>query len=208
MDNNQNPIVYNAPQPASSPKREWFKPKYLIYVLVFVIIIELIWGLKTLITPVPTKKVSTAPVVSANVSLTLLSSKKDYKVGDNLIVDIDLSTNLHKTIGTDIVLKYDPKYLEATSGAFIRGGIYPDYPAVEVDNAKGVINASGIINPNEGGFAGSGIFGEVVFKAKTAGTTDLKLDFIKGTTNDSNVFELGASDDILKEVNNLEINIQ
>ena len=208
MDNNQNPTVYNAPQPADSPRRIWFRPKDLIYALIFIIAIELVWGLKSLLTPVLSKKVSSPPLISEGASLSLISSSKDYKIGDKFLVNVNLSTASHKTVGTDIVLQYDPKLLEATPGAFTKGTIYPDYPAVNIDNIKGIISASGVISPNGDGFKGSGVFGKIAFRAKITGQTILKLDFIKDATNDSNVFEPGVSNDILKEVNNLEINIQ
>lgn len=206
MDN-QSPKVYYTPEALTPPKESRLKGKYMLYVLVGIILVEIMWGLKTVFTPLPTTKV-TLPPNPVGVNLALLSLKKDYKVGDSFPVDISLFTGGHKTVGTDVVVKYDPKFLEATAGAFIKGTTYPDYPAVNVDNISGIITASGIDAPSGKGFAGTGLFGKVWFSAKSKGLTTIRLSFVKDAYTDSNVVELGTSKNILEKVNDLSINIQ
>lgn len=205
MDNN--PQVMYTPPPANPPKESFFKAKYLLYVLVAVVVIEILWAAKTLLSPIPVKKAAEVPVIT-DATLSLISSKKDFKQGEILLVNINLQTGGHKTIGTDIVLKYNPKVLETSQTAFIRGTVYPDYPLIKVDNEKGLINISGVVTSKDGSFEGTGLFGQVAFKAKSVGLATVQLEFIKDASNDSNVIETGTPKDILGKVNNLEVNVR
>ena len=206
MENND-PKVYYTPQELNTPKREWFKPKYLFYVLAAVVLLELVWGAKTLLAPVPSKK-TPQPAATKQASLILSSGQKDLKVGDSLLVNVNLSTGGHRTVGADLVLKYDSNVLSASPSAFTRGTVYPDCPAVSIDDTKGIILVSGVAEASGNGFDGIGIFGMVAFKAKAPGRAIIWPDFTKGETTDSNIFETGTAEDILEDVNNLEVNVR
>lgn len=199
MDNQYQQNI-NTPQ-------SWFKPKYLLYAFIAIVIVEVLWAAKTLLTPIPQRQVNPPPSI-ADASLTLFTSDKIYKIGDNFSVDINLSTGGHKTVGTDIVLKYNPKVLEASQTAFIKGTIYPEYPQARIDSTKGTIEVSGVVSTKDASFIGSGLFGKVFFKAKTSGLALIQLDFTKDLSTDSNIVEMNTSKDILGGVNNLEVEIK
>lgn len=199
MDNQYQQNI-NTPQ-------SWFKPKYLLYAFIVVVIIEIIWAAKTLLTPIPQKKVTPPPAIT-DATLSLASASKTYKIGDSVPVNINLSTGGHKTVGTDIVIKYDPKVLEATQTAFIKGAIYPDYPPARINNTKGTVEVSGVVSTKGTGFTGSGFFGKVMFKAKSAGLVLIQIDYTKDLSTDSNVVEVSTSKDVLGGVNNLEVEIK
>lgn len=213
MDNrsfmDDKPQVLYTPQTANPYHRRQFKPGYLFYVLAAVVIIEVLWGVTTLLTPVRVKKVNNAaPISAAGATLTLASSQKEVKAGDVLLVNINLKTGGYKTIGMDAVLKYDPRFLEVSSPAFTGGKIFSEYPKVEVDGTAGMVKVSGTLTAVEGGFEGTGLFGTVSFKTKVAGQTVIQPDFIKDSYVDSNIIELGTTKDILEKVDNLEVNIK
>lgn len=203
MENNQNPTVYNAPQPASPPKRIWFKPKYILFFLLGIVIVEIIIGAKTLLTPLPAKKVPVSQLVQpvGGAKFLAVAPKTSYKVGENIEVAVRLVTTGHPVIGTDMVLSYDPKLLEASKSAFIKGRIYDDYPYVDINTENGVIKVSGIASTPQRAFNGIGIFGKVNLKAKVSGKANIKLD-------NSNVIDAITNQNILEQVSNLEINIQ
>lgn len=208
MDN-QNPTVYNAPQQPVSHEKKWFQPKYIFFFLIGVIIVEVIIGAKTLLTPpVQNKNNNTLITAPKEAVLVLIPNKKVYKVGENVFVNIHFSSGDHKVVGTDAVLSYDPKVLEASKSAFTKGNVYKDYPLVKVDSKEGTIRVSGITQVNSPGFEGVGSFGTVAFKAKSAGSTELKLDFKEGVTSESNVTEAKTAKDVLGKVYNLKINIE
>ncbi len=209
MDN-QNPNVFYTPEALRPQTKSWFKPKFIFIALLAVVAIEIVLAVKTLLTPIPHQKVS-GPAALTDASLSLQVSKavaSGVKVGDNFTVGVILSTGGHRTVGTDVVLRYDPAYLEASTSVFTKGIIYSDYPSVSVDNKAGVIRASGIVTSGNVNFGGEGPFGKLLFKAAKVGKTTISSDFTKGLTTDSNVTEVGTLQDVLGKVNNLEINIQ
>ena len=110
--------------------------------------------------------------------------------------------------GADVIIKYDPKILEATQGAIIRGAIFDEYPFVSLDSKTGLISISGISSIGEGFKGAEGDFATITFKAKSKGATSLSVDFQKGSTADSNLVEKDASRDILETIGNLELNVQ
>ncbi len=182
---------------------EWILNVKVIYlILVLVIAVELFFGARTLLQPTPpTPKIQ--PISEGTV---VLSSKKlGYSVGDEVPVDIYVSTGGYTTVGTDLAINYDPAILEATEQSFAKGKIYQDYLGISIDNKKGVILVSGIVNINSGGFNGTGKFGTLNLRAKAKGNTKVSLDFKKGSTIDTNIIEDGTSVDILGKTFDLDL---
>lgn len=211
------PIIFETgnifnPNTPSAPSfiKKWL-PK-IIYLLFGLVIIGLLyWSYKTLTAPIP-KIATVAPLTGGKIEL--IPTQETYKVGDEVMVTIRLNTGGWTTDGSDVFIKYDPNKLEAqASGAqisFKKGIIYQEYPVISIDQAAGIIQASGIAvaTSNQKGFNGIDTFGILVFKAKAAGTTKLQVDFQKDNTEDSNIIETSSSQDILEEVTNAEIKIQ
>lgn len=206
MDN-QNPTVYTTEEKVK-PNKKWWQTWRIIYpILGVVLLVEIVLGLKTLLAPLPkSTKQSLQPITGASISL--FSDKPNIKLGETVPVKVRVWTGGRITSGTDLVLRFDPKVLEASSTAFVRGKIYTDYPLISVDSQRGVIRVSGIASTAKAAFSGIGEFGVINFKAKGIGVTTLTVDFKKGLTNESNVMGVSTNEDLLEKVNSLKITIQ
>lgn len=203
------PTVYTTPE-AAKPNKKWFQTWRVIYpILGVVILVELILGIKTLLTPLPKSpaKVSQSQLPPGAIIL-LISDKKDFKKGDQIPVKINLFTGGKTTSGTDLVLRFNPKIVEVTNNSFTSGKIYSDYPVINIDSKLGILRVSGVASIGKMGFNGAGDFGVINFKAKAAGKTGITVDFKKGLTNDSNVIDTQTNADILERVSNLNITVQ
>lgn len=184
--------------------------KYLtrrnIFIVLGVIIgLEVIWAGWSLIKsaqPAPTIPVTDQSLLQPT-AITLSSSKTEYKLGEQIVVDINIAS-AKKVDGVDLIIKYDPKVLSAQST--ILGTIFADYPQNTVDAALGKVSISGITS-QPGGVVPNGVFGKLNFVAKAVGTTKITFDFTPGQTGDTNVSQTGTSKDILEKVNELDINI-
>jgi len=186
------------------PKRGFKLGKIIIIVFALIIAVELILGLKMLLAPISiSKKAPLKPLSSAIISLT--TTKTNFRVADSVPVGIKISTGGHTSLGTDVILTYDPKVLEASPTSFIKGDIYDDYPAI--DSGSGQLRISGVSSVGKPGFNGAGNFGTVNFKAKGAGSPIVSVKFIPQSSSDSNVY--GSDNmDILGKVGSVKINIQ
>lgn len=201
MDNQEAVQISEQSKPQGS--RFPLGPKLIFVILGIVLVIELFFAIKTLSQPTPPPPPKLAPLTGAKI--VLVSPETSYNVGDTVPVAIRLTTGGRSTIGTDLILKFDPKILEATQGAVKRGSIYQEYPVTQLDS-KGTVRISGISTQN--GYNGIGVFGSVIFKAKVKGQTRVAVDFQKDSTTDSNVVEAGSTKDILDQVFNLELTIR
>lgn len=185
--------------------------KTIYIILGLIVLLEVIIGLKVLNTPNTPSSQSyspSSPTSSAPLSrIDVLSSKDKYKVGEVVPISITIDTAGRKTDGADLILRFDPKILEATPGAIKTGTIYGEYPVAEVDVKNGTIKISGISKVGQDGFSGSGNLATINFKAKAASKTSLVVDYTAGKTTDSNIVEAKSAKDILGQVNNLELTI-
>lgn len=214
------PQVQVAPSSASkSPNLgKFLNPKIIFIILGIIILGEVIWGARTLLSPsssedsgsafdiikntaIPDEKVSGGQII-------LDSEKKTYKISETVAVDVTLSTGGFQTDGTDVILKYDPQILEPIKNdIFEKGDIYGDFPGIRNDAARGLVYASGI-STSEGGFEGDGIFGTFKFKPKKTGSTSIELLFTKDSTTDSNIIESKSAKDILNNPSKLDLTIE
>lgn len=137
----------------------------------------------------------------------LLSSKDTLKVNEGVRVTIKISTGGHPTRGTDVILKFDPNYLVASTSSIYKSRIYPQYPQVNLDNKSGTLRISAVSPETNKTFNGVGTLAFLDFKAKQVGKTKIYVDFEKNNTSDSNIIEAGSSNDILEKVNQLNFNI-
>lgn len=201
MDNQPTAQIFE--QPKSQGFRFPWGPKLIFVILGVVLLIEIIFAIKTLTKPLPPPPPKLQPLTGAK--LVLVSPKTSYNVGDTVPVTVRLATGGRSTTGTDLILKFDPKVLEATQGAIRRGSIYEEYSVTQLDS-KGTVTVSGI--SSQKGYNGIGLFGSVIFKAKAKGQTKISIDFQKDSTTDSNVVEAGTAKDILDQVFNLDLTIR
>lgn len=183
--------------------------KPLLIIAGILVLVEVVWGVYTLSRPVSNTQqptVGQAESVPASSGSVTLKGPAEAKVGENLRVDMELTTN-SQTDGADLIIKYDPKVLDlVTNGTLAAtvGKTYQDYPANSAD-PSGVITISGVSTGK--GFSGTGVFATIKFSAKATGTTKVSVDFTAGSTTDSNVTESSSGRDILESVNNLEITV-
>lgn len=204
-----NQIFMNKQGDFLKPKKTLNLLKPIFIVFGVVIVLEILLGIKDLLTPVKVvpKKMETSALSAG--SITLSTSKDSYKTGEVVPVLIKLSTGKHLTAGADLVLKYDPAKLEASASSFIKGKTtYDEFPAININPVLGQVRVSGVAAIERAGFNGSGDFGILQFRAKQAGPTEISLDFEPNLTNDSNMVEVGTNKDILEMVNSVKINIQ
>ena len=207
MDDQQ-PKVYTSPDTQVRPNNQWFKSWRIIYPLLgLVLVVEIILGFKTLLNPLAKSSVQKLQPI-AGARIILISAKDSYKVGETVPVTVRIATRGHSTSGTDLVLRFDPKILQGTTSSFIRGKIYNDYPQVSLDSKGGIARISGIASSAKQAFNGVGRLGTINFIAKAKGIINLTVDFKKGSTQESNIFDVNDSTDILEGVNNLKITVQ
>lgn len=171
-----------------------------------VIVAEAGYGIWTLTKPVAvTPSLSPSPQVESGGKIMLLSAKKDYQVGETLPVTIGMTNGSKATIATDIVIRFDPKILEASGGAFEKGPLYSNYSKLIIDGELGILQVSGFTDVGRKPVLGTGVFGKINFKVKQPGTTRLTVDFTPLSTVDSNMMEAGTGKDILEKVTNLNV---
>jgi hypothetical protein len=183
-------------------------PKTIFIVLVVILVVEVVIGVKTLLSPVEKGQPTGPPdlVEPTNLPGIVLSANKDsFKVGEEIELQVNLTTGEYSTDGTDVVLGFDPQSLEPMDKFFEKGSIYQDYPGVRKDLTKGTVFASGISVSS--GFKGSGVFGTFKFKAKKVGKSIVELKFTKGLTTDSNIIESKSAKDLLEQGAKVEIKI-
>lgn len=189
----------------TTPKKLPFGPKSIFVILGAVLLIEVLYAITVLSSPTAPPP---EPAPAEKASIGLLSPLSEFRVKDVVPVEVRLDTGSHDTEGTDLLLNFDSKILEATAGAVTKGAIYPEYPQVRIDNKAGSIQISGISGLQGKSFRGKGVFASINFRAKAKGTSALTVSFTAGKTDDSNVVEALSGNDILESVSDLTIKIQ
>lgn len=187
--------------PKSLFKRSFLK--ILFIVLGAIIIGELIWGVRSIIS----SQNAFIPSISelSEGSIVVDSPKVNYQVGEAVPITIRVATGGKLTDAADLILKYDPKVLSLVSSDIKIGQIYKDYPVADNDQSLGEVKVSGITPPAETGFGGIGELASLQFKALSSGKTVVSVDFQKDSTIDSNIVEANTTHDMLVAVYNKEL---
>lgn len=214
MDNlSTTPNIYTSPPPGGEKSkfsiRKFLTPKTIFLSLGVILLIEVIFAVKTLTAPTsPRPPLAQPESQPGKVNLSLEAVGRDFKVGEIVTVNVRVNTGGHRTDGVDLVLKFDPKILEASTASLIKTTIYPDYPQMKVDAKAGLVQISGISGLDGKTFKGAGVFATINFKARAAGETTLTVNFTPGKTDDSNIVESLSGNDILESVSNLNLSVQ
>lgn len=207
MDNVNIPVD---PQPEKD-KKFFSVPKVIFVILGLIVLVEIIYAVRTLTSnpSSPALPQSTAkPVVQlSEKKISLKIPKTIYQVNETVPVTVTLQT-ASEISGVDLIVRFDPKILEATPAGLIKGSILDEYPLLSVDTKQGLIAISGVSSLGGKGFKGIGQFATINFKTKMSGKTSLTIDFKKGSTADSNLVDVNTSKDILEQVDNLEFEVQ
>lgn len=163
-----------------------------------------------------TEKATTyADVPVGSASLVLSPATKSVKVGDEITLDVVLNTGSDKTTGSDLSLRYDPALLEVldndsqVAGVQITAGTLFDFvPQNTVTLATGLIEFSAAQQPtSQAVVAADGKLATITFKAKAAGTANVRFDFTAGSTSDTNVIQPSDGRDLLNTVEDAQIKI-
>lgn len=183
-------------------------PKIVFIILGIALLIEVVYAIRVLTSPTPSSlpvsKSVVQPGAVGKISLTV--PQTDIRVNEIIPVSVMIDTGSHTVDGVDLIVSFDPKILEVTSGGLVKGSIFDEYPLMSLDPKKGLISISGISN-FKNSFKGTGQFATINLRAKVSAKTSLTIDFNKGSATDSNLVETATSKDILEVVSNLELNI-
>ena len=178
-----------------------------------VIALEIVWAGFNFFKSYP--QMGLVPIQNTNPSpklttLSLSSQTNSVKLGDKFTVNVNISS-AKKTQGVDVIILYDSKLLSVVplsgSNPVSVGNIYQDFTLNSFDPAIGRISVSAVTDTPAGVLA-NGLFGSIVFMARSAGSANINFDFTPGKTTDSNVVGSGKVKDILEQVNNLQITIR
>lgn len=185
--------------------------KVIFIILGIILLIEVIYAVRTLAAPTPpppqsAKKADNSAVASVG-KITLATPKVNYSVNELIPITVIVDTASKQVNGVDIVVRFDPKVLDANTDGLIKGAIFDEYPILSVDKNKGMVSISGVSN-SQNGFQGVGKFATINLKAKAPVQTTIAVDFEEGSTSDSNLVSITSSKDILERVDNLDLIIQ
>lgn len=199
---------YNGPSNSPLNKQNAFR--IFVALLAVVIVGELAWAGYTLTRPVTAPETAQPPFIAPAPSVPpmaaiALTGPTEATVGGIIKVEVQIATT-EQTDGADVILKYDPKVLQAMT--ITPGTIYPEYPIKTINASAGTVSISGVAGTDAVGFSDQGIFGNVEFKILRAGQTVVAVDYTADATVDSNVLGSKAEKDILNKVQDLTINIK
>lgn len=203
------PLIYTTPLP-QNPKEvirglKTNLPKIIFMILGIIILVEVILGAKTLLSKNSTQVPSIQPLQGGLIALT--SEKSNFRPNEKFKISAKLATGGKPSDSTDLVIYYDPGQLKTSSDKITLGETYPDYPIADVDEQLGLIRISGITPPKEDGFNGIGRFAEIEFTALNLGKGEIKIEYEKGATTDSNIVASESPSDLLENVINFKYEI-
>lgn len=160
------------------------------------------------------QSVVTAEVPVGTAQITVAPSATSVKVGDQITATITIDTKGGESVGTDVVLDYDPSILEvvdadsAAAGVQItKGTLYDFVPLNTVLLATGRISYSAAQQPTNPSYKGAGTLATVTFKAKAPGDSQLAFEFQPGSLRDTNIVKANDSRDLLSKVTNAEVTV-
>lgn len=149
------------------------------------------------------------PELAGEVSLSLISPKNNYQVGELVLVDVLLDSGSELVDGVDIILQYNPASLQlkAKNAAVFdkTGSVFGTLTTAQIDEKEGRLAISGLSVPPQGHFQGRGKVFSLEFEAKKSGQTEVSFVFEPGLTSDSNVSSFSRAEDVLTKVINLEL---
>ncbi len=189
--------------------------KIIVAILVSLIVIQIIGAV--IFFNLPAKKASPTPVSQAvnqqvnddsptsGGKIVLTADKSNLKVGESVAVSVTLDSGNTPVDGVDLSLSYDAKVLEpilVNKAPFVPGRLFPETPYNVFDLRTGTASMSAISSTNKS-FAGTGTLSVISFRAKSTGTTNIKVNTTPGNTTDSNIVANGK--EILAETKDVQI---
>ena len=145
--------------------------------------------------------------VRAN-SMFLVASPGNVQVGSSIKIAAAFYAPGKSLAGADVIVIFDPAYFSSGNATELETGIYfSSYPAKSVDNEKGIIRLTAFRGGTDPASSAHVIF-STILKAKKTGKTEIKLDYLSGSTNRSTLVEKGTSKNILSGVSNAVVEIR
>lgn len=131
-----------------------------------------------------------------------LLGEEEASLGNEWKVKLELESEKNVS-GVDAVVTYDPDMLEALR--------FDDWKLLSgqteyVNETNGKIRISQTM-PVGSGWSGTGTLGELIFRTKNLGKTDLGWDFTPGVKSESNVIAIADGSDVLLEVVGVKVTI-
>ena len=189
-------------------KKFVFSPKIIFVILGIILLAEIVYAVRVLTTPTSIPlPVAKTDIQKAVGKISLNTPKTNFSIKEAVPVSVMVDTGGYTISGVDLIVHFDPKILEATSGALVKGKIFDEYPLVSLDAKNGLISISGISGV-QSGFKGSGQFATINLRTKSLGKTSLIIDFQKGSTTDSNLVEATTSKDILEQAGSINLEVR
>lgn len=130
---------------------------------------------------------------------TIEIAPKSIKVGESTSANIMFSAKDKNITGTDVILRFNPEYLEAEEDV-VTGDFFSNYPRKEISSKDGLVKVTGFSPVNGSVEDRSVSVFTVKLKGKKAGSTKIGFDFQLGKTNMTNIVEKGTSKNILGQV--------
>jgi len=185
-----------------------YQAKSLIFLLIFLVVGVLILSL-ILAKVVELNKVFSTPIVYITskiqkASLSISPNSGSFSKDQTFSVDILMDTDNLITAGADIILKYDPSFLEVIA-IDTQESVFKNFVQKKItEDGKIVISA---LAPPKEGIKGKGKIASITFKGIKRGKTKVYFVYTKGLTDDTNLSEFGTGEDILKKVINAQYQI-
>ena len=144
------------------------------------------------------------PYSALAASLRLEKDKSKLKKGKEIALTLFLENpERQETLGTDMVLDFDPSVLEVLS--IETSSLYPKFVPSEENRVKDKqVFISGIAEYDQP-VVGEGKLATIHFKSIGAGKTELYLSWKLGATNDTNVVDFKEGKDLLKQEPNRKL---
>lgn len=193
-------------------KKLFSGPKIIFTILGMIVLIEVIYAVRTLNTSTPAftpafpvAEVNNRKEIPGKISLS--ASKTSYKVAEIIPVSVVIDIGTKEISGADVIVSFDPNVLEVVPNGITKGKVFDEYPLLSQDAKKGKVSISGISTLKKV-FSGTGQFATINFKAKNPGKISLVVNFQKGSTTESNLVEAATARNILETVTNLDLEVQ
>lgn len=139
----------------------------------------------------------------------LSPSSGAFREGCNSVINIMMSTESQESDAANIIINYNPSEIEiidtnsTMSGIQINEGSVYDIYVDNIAEPTGEIRLTGFsIGHSYNSGSGFGNFGAIQFRSYPGvGSTSLTIDYVPGSTLDSNIAQYITSDDLLSGVN-------
>lgn len=134
-------------------------------------------------------------------------SPEKLLIGENGFLTVNFLAPEYKLYGADVILLYDPQFIEVRQDSLSFGDYFNSFPRQQVDQENGIIKVTAISGRQENMKNEDKLF-SFEFTALKAGQTKVDFDFKLGETNTTTLVEKETSKNILETVEGITINIE